>query len=112
MRGDFRAILFTKSLPYTSKRPGEPFMARPVRECKPSKKCQKHFFDIQRLPLRRQRETVAFFTYIFSRMPTTAPAAMNTMGCSFFRGFQCSSATSTAKSTTAIQLMEPRKVSA
>ena len=24
---------------------------RPVRECKPSKKCQKHFFDTQRLRL-------------------------------------------------------------
>jgi len=32
MRGDFRAILLAKSLPYTSKRPGEPLMARPVRE--------------------------------------------------------------------------------
>ena len=48
MRGDFRAILLAKSLPYTSKRPGEPFMARPVRECNSSKKCLKHFFDTLR----------------------------------------------------------------
>ncbi|MBQ3157998.1 MAG: hypothetical protein IJB81_13970, partial [Clostridia bacterium] len=50
MRGDFRAILLAKSLPYTSKRPGEPFMARPVRECKSSKKwnviCQGQIYPI------------------------------------------------------------------
>ena len=69
MRGDFRAILLAKSLPYTNERPGggrrqptseskclhlpsvasaglAPVMAeRPVSECKASKKCLQHFFD-------------------------------------------------------------------
>ena len=39
MRGDFRAILLAKSLPYTNERPGGPLVARPVSECKSSKKC-------------------------------------------------------------------------
>ncbi len=50
MRGDFRAILFAKSLPYANERPGEPFVARPVSECKPSEKCLLHFFDTLRPP--------------------------------------------------------------
>ena len=45
MRGDFRAILLAKSLPYTNERPGGPPVARPVSECNISKKCLKHFFD-------------------------------------------------------------------
>ncbi len=48
MRGDFRAILLAKSLPYTNERPGGPLVARPVSECKASKKCFQHFFDTLR----------------------------------------------------------------
>ena len=48
MRGDFRAILLAKSLPYTNERPGGPLVARPVSECKSSKKCLQHFFDTLR----------------------------------------------------------------
>jgi len=48
MRGDFRAILLAKSLPYANERPGGPLVARPVSECKSSKKCLQHFFDTLR----------------------------------------------------------------
>ena len=48
MRGDFRAILLAKSLPYTNERPGGSPVVRPVSECNTSKKCLKHFFDTLR----------------------------------------------------------------
>ena len=45
MRGDFRAILLAKSLPYTEERPSGLLAALTVTECYLSKKCLKHFFD-------------------------------------------------------------------
>ena len=48
MRGDFRAILLAKSLPYASERPGWPLVARPVSECKTQNSGLGHFFDTLR----------------------------------------------------------------
>ncbi len=48
MRGDFRAILLAKSLPYAEERPGGALL-RPVTERKPSRKSgRSHFFDTLR----------------------------------------------------------------
>ena len=39
------ALFRQEKLPYTNERPGGPLVARPVSECKSSKKCLQHFFD-------------------------------------------------------------------
>ena len=48
LRGDFRAILLAKSLPYTEERPSGLLAALTVTECKTQKSGLGHFFDTQR----------------------------------------------------------------
>ena len=69
MRGDFRAILLAKSLPYTNERPGEWLAIRPVNACKTQKSGRSHFFDTKRKPPCRD-----FLTYrITQRYRRSAP---------------------------------------